>query len=241
MRLLMNSLRLCRQGVLFLVILTLLSPLTLGAELNLAADHKGSSGNLAEVLRFIAQEYHVPVIAELIYPVPARVVIEPGKDSAIDLLKQVVNQVPRYSYTIADCGLIHVYEKDLLNARGNILNIQMKTFSMPANVSDLKLVLPGAISGAKRGLPSGGVVISGFPSQEMERQHLVPRELTNVTGRDVLISAASESLNFYSIIVFAKRNCTSETCFSYATQHWFWGPVSGESKPSPIYVQTPRL
>src|SRR5438445_10931043 len=106
--------------------------------------------------------------------------------------------------------------KDVVNAKGNLLNIRIKHFTMPNNLSDFKLLLPAAINSARKGLPPSGAVISGFPSSEMEEEKLQTRgELTAVSGRHLLMAVAEETRGVYTIIVLQARHCRPDTCFNH--------------------------
>ena len=39
-------------------------------DLKIIVSHKSWAGNLAELLKFVAEQYQVPVVAELVNPVP---------------------------------------------------------------------------------------------------------------------------------------------------------------------------
>jgi hypothetical protein len=86
-----------------------------------------------------------------------------------------------------------------------------------------------------------GAVISGFPSSEMEKEKLKTRELTGVSGRDLLMAVLDETQGFYTIIILQDQNCRTDACFDYANQYWFWGPLTGTVSHDPIYIQQPRL
>ncbi len=235
----MNCLLTMRKSVLFVVVVIASGSAQGANDLDVPIPHQQCSGNLPEVLRFIAEKYRVPVIAELIYPLPEKVVIEAGQDSAIALLARVLPQVPGYSYRVTGGHIIHFYEKRVVNRKNNLLNMRIAHFTMPADLSDFKLLLPAAINSARRGLPTVGSVISGFPSKEMERIKLTPKEFSEVSGRELLIAAAEETLAFYSITVLPGKSCSSDGCFDYANKHWFWGSLSGAVSTSRIYIQPP--
>ncbi|OLB83780.1 MAG: hypothetical protein AUI17_07970 [Acidobacteriales bacterium 13_2_20CM_2_55_5] len=211
-------------------------------DLKVIVSHKSWAENLAELLRFVAEQYRVPIVAELVNPVPSHLVIESGQDTAIGLLGNVLKQLPGYKYEVTNGQIIHFYAKHVVNAKGNLLNIRIKHFTMPNNLSDFKLLLPAAINSSRKGLPTSGAVISGFPSSEMEKEKLQTRgELTAVSGRDLLMAVAEETRGFYTIIVLQDQNCRTDTCFDYANDHWFWGPLTATVSHDPIYIQQPRL
>jgi len=203
--------------------------------------HKGSSGNLAELLRFVSEQYRIPIIGELVYPVPENRVFESGQDTAVSLLAKLLRQVPAYSYDITNGHIIRFYRRDVVDKKGNFLNVRLKHFTMPANLADFKLLLPSAIDSARKGLPGSGSVTSGFASREMENGKLTQKELSNISARDLLIMAAEETSAFYSIVVLESRNCQTDACFNYANQHWFWGSLTGSVSENRIYIQHPRL
>jgi hypothetical protein len=75
----------------------------------------------------------------------------------------------------------------------------------------------------------------------MEKKKLQERELTSVSGRDLLMAVADETQGFYIIIILQDQNCRTDACFDYANQYWFWGPLTGTVSHDPIYIQQPRL
>jgi hypothetical protein len=225
-------------SVLFLIV-AMSVPLDCSGESRLPVQHGPSSGNLAELLRFVAQNYKVPLIAELANPIPQRVVLDSGQDTLSQVLDKLLTQAPNYTAEIVGGNVVHFYRRDVLDARGNLLTIRIQHFAMPANLSDFKLLLPATISNARQGLPAGGAVISGFPSTEMEKAHLSERVVDNVCGRELLLRAAQETHAFYTIVVFEDPKCTSDHCFDYANQHWFWGLLNGALNEAPIYIQAP--
>jgi hypothetical protein len=208
--------------------------------LDMPTAHKAVSGNLAEVLRFVSEQYRVPVIGELLFPVPTNLAIESGEDSAIGVLSKLIPQISGYEYEVIAGHILHVYEHDVVSAKGSPLNIQVKHFTMPPTLSDFKLTLPAALNSARKGLPTRGLVISGFPSTDMEKKKLEPRDFSDVSGRELLILAAEDAPDFYSLIVLSDKSCRSDACFDYANEHWFWGPLKGSLSADPIYIQSPR-
>ena len=233
---------LLKFGCVLCVSLLAVDTLFAATDLKVIVSHKSWAENLAELLRFVAEQYRVPIVAELVNPVPSHLVIESGQDTAIGLLGNVLKQLPGYKYEVTNGQIIHFYAKDVVNAKGNLLNIRIKHFTMPNNLSDFKLLLPAAINSSRKGLPPSGAVISGFPSSEMEKEKLQTRgELTAVSGRDLLMAVAEETRGFYTIIVLQDQNCRTDTCFDYANELWFWGALTARVSHDPIYIQQPRL
>jgi hypothetical protein len=53
----------------------------------------------------------------------------------------------------------------------------------------------------------------------MEKKKLQERELTSVSGRDLLMAVADETQGFYIIIILQDQNCRTDACFDYANQY----------------------
>lgn len=215
-----------------------LTPCVGQAGLDSALDHQQVSGNMPELLRFIAQRYQLPIVAELCQPLPSRLRIAEGRDTARQLLYQLIEHVPAYQLETQRGDVVHFYCTEVLHASANFLNLEFQQFTMPPNVSELKLLLPAKLNGLRNGLAGNGLVTSGFGVPELQKQSLTRTELTNISAREILIRAAEETHGFYTIIVFPNSSLPPDVFANYAFQHWFWGPLSVQQK-EPIYVQPP--
>lgn len=219
--------------------LVTLSPCLAQSGLDSAMDHEKLSGNMPEMLRFIAQRYHLPLVAELCQPLPNHFSIPEERDTARELLFKMTAQAPAYQFDTLRGDGVHFYCTEVLHAGANFLNLTFQQFTMPSNVSELKLFLPAKLNGLRNGLDGSGLVTSGFGVPELQKQRLSPEELKNVSGRDILMRAAEETRGFYTIVVFPSSSLPSDVFANYAFQHWFWGPLGTVPEEEPIYVQPP--
>ncbi len=98
---------LLKFGCVLCVSLLAVDTLFAATDLKIIVSHKSWAGNLAELLRFVAEQYRVPIVAELVNPVPSHLVIESGQDTAIGLLGNVLKQLPGYKYEVTNGQIIH--------------------------------------------------------------------------------------------------------------------------------------
>jgi hypothetical protein len=203
------------------------------------AVHRRWKGNMPEVLRSVAEQYQVPIIAELEQPLPPVLDIAEGTNSVSDVLNQIISHAPNYEFEVWKGSVIHFYSKGIQNAPGNFLSFTLEQFTMPSNVSELKLLLPARLNAVGYGVQGSGVVISGFKNPELTNSTLPRTELKHVSGREILLMAAQDTRTFFSIIVFPNRKVAKGLSENYAFQHWFWGSLNEKEKNFPLYVQPP--
>jgi hypothetical protein len=232
----LNVIKIVRVGALLMSLAGLCAAQPL---LDSPLDHGKYSGSLPEVLRCISQDYRIPLIAELSQPLPVSVRVEEGRDTARELFSRVSKTVLGYNFEVLPDDVVHFFWQDLAHSSGNFLNLEFRQFTMPANVSELKLLLPAKLNGLRNGLEGDGVVTSGFGSPVLRQLTLRPEVLSNVTGRDILIKAARETKGFYCIVVFPPLSKSPTKFANYAFQHWFWGPAHLEAEAPPMYIQPP--
>ena len=111
--------------------------------LDITRDHSRISTDLANTLVSIATEYRVPIVAELTATEDPKVDVTPGKATARQLLNSLVARSPEYAWK-EQAGVVHFYNKTILNALAHPLNFKLKSFQLPDNISQLKIFLPGA-------------------------------------------------------------------------------------------------
>jgi len=209
--------------------------------INEAIRHESISADLANTLAQVAWLSHLPMIAELAQPLP-KIQIAEGTHSAQDLLQEVVRQAPDYQWEAEDKA-IHFYSRKLRRERFNFLNLKFPRFTIPSNLSELKLTFPTLEIGLLDGMSTGGAAISGFGDATLEKNSLRQVTLENVTGREILLRVANESPTFFSVIVFPNAKPTKTQAEREVNINWFW---QGFKEPlKPLYVQrfpsTPRV
>jgi len=206
-----------------------------GSPVDGAVHHEKITGDLANALARVAWLCHVPVIAELAQPLP-NIQIAEGTEDAKDLLKEVARQAPDYKWD-ATGKVIFFYNKKLREAKFNFLNLRFPRFSMPVNLSELKLTFPTREYGLLlQGYSGGGIVTTGFGDAMLEKDLLQPAILKNVTGREILLQAANESPTFFTVIVFPNAEPTKKQVERDMNRNWFWQALKDEHL-KPLYVQ----
>ena len=188
--------------------------------------------DLANALVQMARASHVPLIAELALPLP---MIPTSEGVPLDAatLKQLVKQAPGYTWE-NDGKAIHFYSKKLRNARYNFLHVKFDRFTVPPNLSDLKLWLPGRATGLLQGFSGEGGATTGFGDPQLENKKLQRATLQNVTPLEVLAHIANESPTFYAVIVFPGITPTKDQAEKQVS--WHWGSL--DEKLKPLYTQS---
>ncbi len=106
--------------------------LPLGQRLDTPLNHTSASFRLTDFVSFIATSYKVPVLAEVVAPVPD-VQVPVGTHTARQLLDYVVGRLPGYAWDDDD-GVANIFQVDLRKAPGNVLNQPTNHFDVPSNV-----------------------------------------------------------------------------------------------------------
>lgn len=190
--------------------------------------------DLANALAQMARSSHVPIIAELAQPLP-KIPIAEGTPVSENSLNELVRQAPGYEWKV-DSGVVHFYNKKLRAAPLNFLNLRFPRFTVPSNLSELKLWFPGRAIGLLEGFTAEGGAISGFGDAALEKEKLDRATLENMTPLQILLQIAHERPTFYTIIVFPNAAPTRKEAEQQV--HWFWGSLN--EKLAPLYVQPPE-
>jgi hypothetical protein len=198
--------------------------------------HEAISADLSNALARVASIYRLPIIAELAQPLP-KIRLAEGTDDPKLLLQEMARQAPGYDWR-ASGRVILFYNKKLREAKFNFLNLRFPRFSMPANLSELKLIFPELEGGLLQGYAGAGVVVTGFGDALLAKDLLQPATLQNVSGREILLRAATESPTFLTIVVFPNAEPTKKQVERDIGRNWFWQALK-EERPGPIYVEPP--
>jgi hypothetical protein len=188
--------------------------------------------DLANALVQMARASHVPMVAELVWPLPSIPIAE-GKPLNPDTLNELVKQSPGYEWKM-EGKAVHFYNKKLRQARFNFLNLKIPRFTVPADLSMLKLWFPGQAIGLLEGYTAQGGATTGFGDTLLEKEKLQQVTLENVTPLEVLVHLANESPTFYTLLVFSSATPTKVEAKRVV---WQWGSLS--EKLGPIYTQPP--
>ncbi len=182
-----------------------------------ARSHAAYSGDLVSALEFISTTFHLPIIAELPKSYPAHVLLPGGEDTAEQLLNALTGQAPGYTWVSQD-SVVLFYNSQLHYSAGNFFNAKIATFVMPADVAELKLELNGLMGSA----PGTAPVMAGAPEKQLQKTKLHQGEvLNNITGRDVLVEAARQSNNLFSVILFPTADPKTEEDANQAHMNWY--------------------
>src|SRR5205814_2277492 len=203
--------------------------------LDIAHEHKQFGSDFVNAVDFVSHEYHIPIIAEVTFSANRQVLFDKHEDSARQLLNLLISKIDDCAWEDR-AGVIHIYQKQLLNAPGNFLNVKLKTFLLSGTMSDFKLALRTRLYNASQGFTGTGGVISDFPSQQLSGQTLPRKLLRDVTGRDILFTAAKLNPQFSSIIVFPRPKPEGKTDMDYASRNWFWLTLNSPDQ-APLTVQ----
>jgi hypothetical protein len=190
--------------------------------------------DLANALVQMARASHVPIIAELVWPPPTIPTTE-GKPLNPQTLDDLVRQAPGYEWKM-EGKAVHFYNKKLRQAQFNFLNFKLPRFTIPPNLSDLKLWLPGRAVGLLEGYTGEGGATSGFGDTRLEKEKLQQATLENVTPLEVLVRVANENPTFYTVLIFPSAEPTKKEAEKQVA--WHWGSLN--EKLTPLYALPPR-
>jgi hypothetical protein len=188
-------------------------------------------GDLANALAEMARASRVPIVAELSQPLP-HITMTNGAKVSDDSLNQLLKQAPGYEWK-REGKTIHFYNKQVRVARFNFLNWPIPRFTVPINLSELKLWFPGRVVGLLEGFTAEGGVVIGPGDTELAKEKLQQVTLENKTGLEILLRIANENPTFYTIVVFPKSTPTKKQ--AELNVSWFWGSL--HEKSAPLYVQ----
>lgn len=189
--------------------------------------------DLANALVQMARASHVPLIAELAWPLPGILSAE-GKPLNPDTLNELVKQAPEYEWRM-EGKAVHFYNSKLRHAAFNFLNITIPRFTIPPDLSTLKLWFPSQAEGLLEGYTEQGGMTTGFGDTLLQKEKLQQVTLENVTPLEVLVHVANESPTFYTILVFPSVAPTRNEAEKQVV--WQWGSLN--EKLQPVYTQPP--
>jgi hypothetical protein len=187
--------------------------------------------DLANALVQMARNSQVPVVAELVWPLPQ---VSAGESNPLteQTLNQLVKQAPDYEWRM-NGKVLHFYNKKLRAARFNFLNFNFPRFTVPSNLSEFKLWFPTRAIGLLQGYTDEGAAISGFPDAMFQKHPLQTVTLSDVSALEVLLHVANETPVFYTVLTFPSASPTKDDAEKRV--NWQWGGLKEESKP--IYAQ----
>lgn len=180
--------------------------------------HGEHSGDLVSALEFVSTTFRVPIIAEITSSYPPHVGIPKGDGTYEKVLTRLTTKFPNYGWT-DDNGVVFFYDKLLRNAPKNFFNSPIARFVMPSDAAELKLELNQAMG---TGTAKEAPVMAGIPNAALETVKLRKGEvLTNTTGREILIGAAKQSRNIFSVVLFPTDTPKTKRDKDQAHMNWF--------------------
>ena len=177
-------------------------------------------GTLPQALLLVDQTFRVPVLAEMVDPIPSNlsVTIRPSrKVSAV--LSTIVAQCPGYILVTEKEGFI-VAQKDLFNDPTNPMNEMVRDFMVPSNLRDFRLYFSTAVGNAQQGIQGIGGVLSG-PALPADLSVPLKNEmLHNQTAREILLHVAGEVGSFFSAFVLPSAHPHQQMADHTSLQAW---------------------
>jgi hypothetical protein len=216
------------NGTFFTKILVFLclTPFLLAQDWNVQKQHGTFSGDLPNIIAQIAQEFDVPVLAELDYG-KRKFTFPAGRHSAREAMEKISKFDNRNRFSVKDnVGLF--INADAERSSKNLLNQVIKRFTLPKTVGELQLYLAPSLQAASKGL--SGSAIAGVPSSGLSSLELPRQRLNEKTGREILLAALHAQPRFLFIAVVPKHESEPDTL----ARNWFWAELGSRS---PIYVQ----
>ncbi len=207
--------------------------LPLEQRLDIPVKHASATLRLTDFVSFVATSYKVPVLAEVVAPIPD-VKVSEGTDSARQLLETVIGRLPGYLWK-DEGGIAHIFQTSLLTSRGNILNLQVDRFYFPASVPDFNASFRSCLWGLAQHHGCVGGAISDLIPTELHKEPLPYAEaVREVAGRAILIRALQANGHFYSLIGY--RSDKPQLDDDFAISNWFIRSLVPD-EPLPIWIQ----
>lgn len=142
----------------------------------------------------LAKSIKMSVIAELAYKPDADSLSPLPEGSTLEEYARMISGNTTVICTV-EKKVVHIYDENVLNAKGNALNHKFREFSMPT-IADLFVfhfrhrLDTEAFRPKNSGLVSGST--GGGSSNDSQNYRLSPEEMTDVAARSVLVRACQE-------------------------------------------------
>jgi hypothetical protein len=196
-----------------------------------------TSFKLTDLAGFIGTSYKVPILVETPTPIPDLKISE-GSYTARQLLDVAVRQLAGFEWRDAS-GVAHLYEKTLVHAPGNLLNVRIRRFAFQHDVGEFMYFFRPCISFVIQGYDcmSGGAY-SGFQLPKLQKGQLpYLQEFSNSVARDILLTALRENGRFYVLVAFERTEPDLKSQFPFLN----WFAYSAElSEPQPMWINRPK-
>jgi hypothetical protein len=218
---------------------TAVSRLDLSLEQRLDLPQRVASAclRLTDFVSFIATSFKVPLLVETPAQVP-NLQIPAGTYTARQLLDAAMDQLPGFQWKDEE-GVAHIYEKRLVRASGNLLNVRIPQFSFPHDVGEFMYLFRPCVSSVIQGYGCRGGAYTGFQLPKLKQGRLpLGQTFKDAIARDILMAALKTNGRFYLLIAFEGTEPKLKSQFPL--ENWF-GESLEVAEPSPLWVQTPKI
>jgi hypothetical protein len=218
---------------------TAISPLDLSLEQRLDLPQRVGSASLrlTDFVSFIATSFKVPLLVETPAPIP-NLQTPAGTYTARQLLDAAMAQLPGFQWK-DEGGVAHLYEKRLVHASGNLLNVRIPRFSFPHDVGEFMYLFRPCVSSVIQGYVCRGGAYSGFKLPKLKQGQLpLGQTFKDAIAREILMAALKTNGRFYLLIAF--EGTEPKLKGQFPLENWF-GESLEIAEPSLLWVQTPKI
>lgn len=195
-----------------------------------------ASVSLRDFVGFIGNSFKIPLLVETTSPVPD-LTIPAGSYNARQLLDVAVRQLRGYEWK-DEGGVAHLYEPELVNSKGNLLNVRIHLFFFPKNVADFILYFRACIDSTIQGYGCLGSVLTGVKPSGLEKEPLPYAEMfEDETARAILLRALQANGRFYVLVAYESTHPKLSSDFPFL--NWFTQSLV-PAEPSPMWIQHPQ-
>ena len=178
----------------------------------------------------------MPLLAETPAPVPDLETPD-GTYTARQLLDLAMGQLPGFEWK-NEAGVAHIFEKRLVRASGNLLNVRIPQFAFPHDVGEFMYLFRPCIDSVIQGYGCKGGAYTGFQLPQLKQGGLTYGEtFTDELARNILLAALKKNGRFYVLIAFEGTQPKLRSKFPF--KNWFAESLE-KDEPSPLWVQTPK-
>ena len=174
-------------------------------------------GTLSQALLLVDQTFHVPVLGEIVDPIPSNISLNlSSANTAPAALKTIVAQCPGYLLVRTDRAFV-VAQKELFEDPANPMNEVLRDFEMPNDLGLFKLRFPNDVAKAHQGMHGFGYILNGAGLPQNLSPLLKEEVLHSETAREILLHVANEVGNLFSILILP----SSHPIEQMLTNTWF--------------------
>jgi len=148
-----------------------------------------------------------------------------------------MGQLPGFEWK-NEAGVEHIYEKRLVYASGNLLNVRIPQFAFPRDVGEFMYLFRPCIDSVIQGYGCKGGAYTGFQLPQLTQGGLTYGEtFTDELARNILLAALKKNGRFYVLIAFEGTQPKLRSEFPF--KNWFAESLE-KDEPSALWVQTPK-